>query len=120
MPTDIRQAFRTLRTSPGFSALVIVVLAVGIGANTAIFSIVNSVLLKPLPFAHADRLVAVDTTTRNEPDGTSYPDFTDWHAQATTMDRLAVFVSMGMTLTGAGEAAALSSAAVSADLFSML
>src|SRR3954470_2979629 len=115
MSTDIRQALRTLRKSPGFSALVIVVLAAGIGVNTAIFSIVDGVLLEPLPFAHANRLVAVETTTRSEPDSTSYPDFIDWHQQATTMERLAVFATAGMTLTGAGDAASLSSAVVSGD-----
>src|SRR5258707_463770 len=90
---------RTLRKAPGFSALVIVVLAIGIAANTAIFSIVDGVLLEPLPFPHASRLVAVDTTTRNEPDDTSYPDFLDWHTQATTVDRLAVYDTAAMTLT---------------------
>jgi len=71
MISDLRQAFRTLLKSPGFSALVVAVLAVGIAANTAIFTIVDAVLLKPLPFADARRLVAIDTTVRNEPDNTS-------------------------------------------------
>ena len=102
MHTDLRQALRTLLKSPGFSALVVVVLAVGIGANTAIFSIVNGVLLRPLPFPHADRLVAVDTTTRNQPDDTSYPDFLDWHAQAKAFERLAVYSTAAVTLTGSG------------------
>src|SRR5712692_3796223 len=87
MFTDLRQAFRLLLKTPGFSALVVIVLAVGIGANTAIFSIVNGVLLKPLPFADAGRLVAIDTTVRNEPDDTAYLDFLDWRSQATTIDR---------------------------------
>jgi predicted permease len=115
-----RQSIRALRKSPGFSALVIAVLAVGIGANTAIFSIVDGVLLKPLPFARADRLVAVDTRQRGEAEDTSYPDFEDWHAQNTTLERLAVFGSAAMTLSGVGEAASLPSSAVSADLFPML
>src|ERR1041384_689190 len=104
MPTDIRQAFRTLRKSPGFSTLVIVVLAVGIGANTAIFSIVDGVLLKPLPFAHADRLVSVDTTVNNEPDDTSYLDFEDWRQQSRSFERRAVYTTAAVTITGSGEA----------------
>ena len=83
MFTDLRQAFRSLVKSPGFSAIVIVVLAVGIGATTAIFSIVNGVLLKPLPFADASRLISVSTIDRGEEDDSaSFPDFRDWHAEA--------------------------------------
>ena len=74
MFTDLRQALRLLLKSPGFSAIVVIVLALGIGANTAIFSIVNGVLLKPLPFADSSRLVALDTTVRNEPDDSAYLD----------------------------------------------
>ena len=120
MVTDLRQALRTLLKSPGFSALVIVVLAVGIGANTAIFSIVNGVLLRPLPFAHADRLVAVDTTTRNQPDDTSYPDFLDWHAQTKAFERLAVYSNAAVTLTGSGPTISVVSGIVTSDLFEML
>ena len=80
MFTDLRQALRLLLKSPGFSAIVVIVLALGIGANTAIFSIVNGVLLKPLPFAESSRLVALDTTVRNEPDDSAYLDVADWHA----------------------------------------
>src|SRR5215831_6795861 len=113
MFTDFRQAVRTLRKSPGFCALVVLVLAIGIGANTAIFSIVNGVLLKPLPFADASRLVAVDTTVRGEPDDSSYPDFLDWRAQSTTFDGIAVFATNGATLTGMGEAVGMTAAVVS-------
>src|SRR5262245_65427902 len=74
------QTLRTLGKSPGFSALVVAVLAIGIGANTAIFSIVNGVVLRPLPFTDASRLVSVDATIRNQPDDLSYPDFLDLHA----------------------------------------
>jgi putative ABC transport system permease protein len=96
------------------------VLAVGIGANTAIFSVVNGVLLRPLPFTDARRLVAVETTTRNEPDDTAYPDFADWRAQTRTLDRLAAYTTAAMTLTGAGEASSLPMAVVTSDLFPML
>jgi len=120
MISDLRQAFRILLKSPGFSALVVAVLAVGIAANTAIFTIVDAVLLKPLPFADARRLVAIDTTVRNQPDNTSYPDFVDWRAQATTLDRLAAYTSAGATLTGTGDASSVASGIVTADLFAML
>src|SRR5262245_32688450 len=120
MAPDFRQALRTLTKSPGFSALVVAVLAIGIGANTAIFSIVNGVLLKALPFADASRLVAVDTTVRGEPDNTSYPDFVDWRAQAASFDKLAVFTGAGVTLTGVGEAKGLPVTIVSSDLLSLL
>ncbi|HEV3056914.1 MAG TPA: ABC transporter permease [Vicinamibacterales bacterium] len=116
----LRQAIRTLRKSPGFSALVVIVLAVGIGANTAIFSIVDGVLLKPLPFAGAGRLVAVDTVKNNEPDDSAYPDFVDWRAQVRSFDRLAAYATAAVTLTGVGDAASLPCAVVSSDLFPML
>jgi putative ABC transport system permease protein len=120
MFTDLRQALRTLLKSPGFSALVVVVLAVGIGANTAIFSIVNGVLLKPLPFAHANRLVAVDTTVNGEPDDSSYPDFEDWREQSTSFERLAAYTTAAVTVTGSGEAQSVPSAVVTSDLFPAL
>jgi hypothetical protein len=120
MVTDFRQPFRALLKSPGFSALVIVVLAVGIGANTAIFSVVNGVLLRPLPFAHADRLVAVDATVRNQPDDMSYPDFLDWHAQAKAFERLSVYTTAAVTLTGSGQAISVPSGIVTSEISTTL
>src|SRR6185436_19689905 len=113
MFSDLRQAIRTLTASKGFSLLIVGVLAVGISANAAMFSIVNGVLLKPLPLADPQRLVSVETTIRGEPDGTSYPDFLDWRAQTTSFDKLAVYASMGTPLTGVGDATALPSLVVS-------
>jgi putative ABC transport system permease protein len=120
MFTDLRQALRLLLKSPGFSAIVVIVLALGIGANTAIFSIVNGVLLKPLPFAESSRLVALDTTVRNEPDDSAYLDVTDWHAQSTTVDHIAAYATAAVTLTGHGEAASIPMAVVTPELFPLL
>ena len=120
MFTDLRQARRLLLTSPGFSALIVIVLALGIGANTAIFSIVNGVLLKPLPFAEASRMVAIDTTVRNEPDDSAYLDVVDWRAQSGTVDHIAAYATAAITLTGHGEAASIPMAVVTPDLFPLL
>jgi putative ABC transport system permease protein len=120
MFTDLRQALRLLLKSPGFSALIVIVLALGIGANTAIFSIVNGVLLKPLPFAEAARLVAVETTVRNEPDDSAYLDVLDWHAQSATIDHIAAYATAAVTLTGHGEAASIPMAVVTPEIFPLL
>jgi len=120
MFSDLRQAFRTLTASKGFSLLIVGVLAVGISANAAMFSIVNGVLLKPLPLADPQRLVSVETTVRGEPDGTSYPDFLDWRAQTSSFDALAVYASSGITLTGVGDAKAFTALVVSPELLSLL
>ena len=117
---DLRQALRLLYTSPGFSALIVIVLALGIGANTVIFSIVNGVLLKPLPFAEAARLVAIDTTVRNEPDDSAYLDVLDWRAQSAMVDHIAAYATAAVTLTGHGEAASIPMAVVTPDIFPLL
>jgi putative ABC transport system permease protein len=120
MLSEFRQAIRTLTASKGFSLLIVGVLAVGISANAAMFSIVNGVLLKPLPLADPQRLVSVETTVRGEPDGTSYPDFLDWRAQMSSFDALAVYASSGTTLTGVGEAKSFTTLVVSPELLSLL
>src|SRR4051812_12476145 len=117
MFTDLRQAVRVLAKSPGFTALVVVVLAVGIGATTAIFSIVDGVLLKPLPFSDASRILSIETLVRGEPDETSSPDLMDWRATAKTLDRIGASTSMPATLTGRGEATGLEAAEVAGDFF---
>src|SRR4051794_17942222 len=120
MFTDLRQALRLLLKSPGFSALIVIVLALGVGANTAIFSIVNGVLLKPLPFADGSRLVAIDTTVRNEPDDSAYLDVVDWRAQSNTVEQITAYATAAVTLTGHGEAASIPMAVVTPDLFALL
>src|SRR3954449_2924058 len=120
MFTDLRQALRLIVKSPGFSSLIVIVLALGIGANTAIFSIVNGVLLKPLPFADASRLVAIDTTIHNDPDDSAYLDVMDWRAQSATVEHIAAYATAAVTLTGRGEAVSIPMAVVSPDIFPLL
>jgi putative ABC transport system permease protein len=111
-----------LAKNPGFTAVAVLTLALGIGANTAIFSVVNAVLLRPLPFPEPDRLVRVVSVRLRDNAGgnASYPDFLDWRAHSHVFDHMAAFHSEDFILTGRGEAAHLSGAVVSADLFSVL
>src|SRR3982750_4190265 len=97
MLSDIRFAFRMLARSPGFTAIAILTLALGIGANTAIFSVVNALLLKPLPFPNPQELVAFGMTNTKLKDeqttlgSLSYPDFFDFREQNHTFASMAVF-----------------------------
>ena len=119
---DLRYAFRMLANRPGFTAVVILTLALGIGANTAIFSAVNAVVLRPLPFEEPQDLVVVLETERGEPaaNAISYPNFQDWKDQNQVFSGVAVFTSKGFTLTGVNEPERISGAQVSAEFFSLL
>src|SRR5437870_790655 len=86
---DLRYAIRSLRQSPSFASLAILTLALGIGANTAIFSLVHAVLLRPLPFGHADRVVAVMETWRGRRGDVSAGNFADLRAANRSFERLA-------------------------------
>jgi predicted permease len=116
---DARFGARTLRRHPGFTIVAVLTLALGIGANTAIFSIVNAVLLRPLPFPQADRLVLVwATDTRRSEDVASYPDFEDWRAGSGSFDHMAAFTNRGATLTGgAGDAELVAAMQVTPGFF---
>jgi putative ABC transport system permease protein len=119
---DVRYGLRQLRRSPGFTGVAVLTLALGIGANTAIFSVVNAILLRPLPFPAPDQLVRVVSIRlrENAPDNASYPDFADWRAQNHAFEWMAAFHTDSFTLTGQGEATHIPGAVVSADLFSLL
>ena len=119
---DFRYALRQLRKSPGFTAVAVLTLALGLGANSAIFSVIDAVLLRPLPFHAPSRLVIVKPTEpgRRDDIGVSYPTFLDWRAQNHVLEGLSVFRQDDFTLTGRGEPAHLTGAVVSANLFSML
>jgi predicted permease len=121
---DLRYASRTLRRSPSFTAIAILTLALGIGANTAMFSVVNAVILRPLPYQDPDRLAMLWT---NDPkrdireEGTSYPTFLDWRSQSRAFADMAI-CSRGnpVTLTGGNEPERVMGEAVSANLFPLL
>jgi putative ABC transport system permease protein len=88
---DIRYAVRSLLKQPGFTALAVITLALGIGANTAIFSVVNAFLLRPLPYGHPERLVMVDSQNEGRSVGVSFLDYQDWRAQNQVFEDLAFF-----------------------------
>src|SRR5260370_15698629 len=98
---DLRYAMRTLRKSPGFATAAILTLALAVGSNTAVFSVVNGVLLRPLPFAEQDRLFMLAEQNRQgvfRPP--SYPTFVDWRAQSAAFSRLAYFRGRGQRVAG--------------------
>jgi putative ABC transport system permease protein len=120
---DLRFAVRMLRKSPGFTAVTVLTLALGIGANTAIFSVVNTVLLRPMPYKDADRLVTV--WGENKPKGydldlVSSLDYADWKAQSHSFESMGAATDAMYTLTGAGEPAAVIGYCFSAHFFGVL
>jgi predicted permease len=118
---DVRYGLRTLRKSPGFTVVAVLTLSLGIGANTAIFSVVNGVLLKPLSYPHPDRLVAIaESSPPFDAGSISYPDFVDWTKMNHTFDALAAYRHGDFTLTGAGDAQHLKVTEVSASFFPLL
>jgi predicted permease len=120
---DVKFALRQIRNSPGFAATVIATLALGIGANTTVFSIVDAVLLRPLPWHQPQRLVEVrssDVGQVYEGSDVSYPDFFDWRAQNRSFERLVAYHDTSLTLTGVERAVHLDGEVVSADLLPLL
>lgn len=120
---DLRYAIRTLVKKPGFTVVAIIILALGIGANTAIFSVVNGVLLRPLPFPDPERLVMVNTTNvaRGFANfGTSMPDFRAWRERNTTFERMAAYNTTSFNISGTIEPERVTGAQVSADMFPLL
>ena len=123
---NLKFALRLLRKSPGFAFIAILIMALGIGANTAIFSVVHAVLLEPLPFRDADSLVQIWHT----PPQKSFPgmtrfsvspaNFLDWQKQNHVFDRMAMYGGAGYDLTGAGKPEAVRASTVSPDFFSVL
>jgi len=118
--SDLRQAIRVLLSAPAFSAAVVLMLAFGIGATSTIFSILDAVLLKPLPFPDASRLVAITGFVRGEEDNVSLPDLRDWQAQSKTLTDVAGYSAVELTLTGRGPAVSVQATATIAELFRIL
>ena len=120
---DLRYGARMLAKKPGFTLVAILTLALGVGANTAIFTVINAALLRPLPYEDAERLVAVTTTMRRETvevRSASYLDFVDWRDQNTVFERIAAQSAPSFTLTGAAEPERVNGELVSADYFPLL
>ncbi|HWQ36036.1 MAG TPA: ABC transporter permease [Blastocatellia bacterium] len=118
---DMRYGMRMLLKQPGFALVALITLSLGIGANTAIFSVVNGVLLRPLPYPEPERLVLLNEYATNFGEmSISYPNFADWRAQNRVFDRVGVYNRESYTLTGLGEAERLRTAQMSADIFEAL
>src|SRR5260221_5473820 len=118
---DIRFGARQLRKNPGFAAVAVLTLALGIGANTAIFSVVDAVLLRPLAYPDSGQLVWLYERGPDWSGGSiSYPNFTDWRNQQSVFETFGVYSGNNFTLTGAGEPVRLAGALVSANVFAAL
>ena len=120
MLQDLRYAFRTLRRSPAFAFTAVLTLALGIGTNTMMFSVVNAVLLRPLPFPDPERLVAVYSFNRHANVGrirASALDFGDWRRDARSFDAMAGYIGNGFTFSGDGEPELAIGQGVTSDFF---
>ena len=118
---DLRYAFRMLSKSPGFTAVAVLTLALGIGANTAIFSVVYAMLLSPLPYKNASQLIVLnETTPRVGTVSVSYPNFLDWRAQSHSFSQMAAVYHVGFNLAGVSQPENISGEAVSPSFLSML
>ena len=121
---DLRFAMRVLRRSPGFTATAVLLLALGIGVNTAIFSVISSVFLRPMPFPEPDRLVLMweDFSASGGPTRTeaSPADYAEWKARNRSPADIAVMIGTTYNLTGSGEPEKLQGSRTSANLFALL
>jgi len=118
---DLRYGARSLRKNPGFTAVVVLTLALGIGANTALFSVVNGVLLNPLPYPQPDQLVTLHQSKPNfETGAIPYPNFRDWQKENRTFSAMAISRAFGFNLIGIGEAERVRARLITADFFSVL
>src|SRR5215510_12730001 len=121
--TDLRYGFRQLHLNPGFAATAVVTLALGIGANTALFSVVRNVLLKPLPYREPERLTRVWMDNRRlqmREDWASYLNYQDYKRLGTSFESMAAFTEPSLNLTGDGEPERVSGSYAEAGLFDVL
>lgn len=120
---DVQFGMRQLRRNPGFTAAAVIVLGLGIGANTAIFSVVNGVLLRALPLPHSERLVRMWHSDADHPGWTgpaSYPNLIDWRRQSTAFTGIAAYLGGSYNLKGASSPARVAGVSVSANFFQVL
>jgi putative ABC transport system permease protein len=120
MTQDLKYGIRMLLKNPGFTAVAVLTLALGIGANTAIFSVVDGVLLRPLPFPEPERIFAVHQALPEKgipKTGASYPNYLDWKQQSHSFEKLAAMRSTSMALSGEGDATYIPAGAVTGDYF---
>src|SRR5215469_2388190 len=116
--SDCRFASRQLRKSAGFTAVAVLTLALGIGTNTAIFSVVNGVLLNPLPYPNPEQIVTLHESKPNFATGSiSYPNFRDWRANNHSFSAMAITRSYAFSLTGMGDAEQVNGEFISSDFF---
>ena len=122
MLTDFRYALRMLAKAPAFTAIAILTLALGIGANSAIFSVIDTVLLRPLPFAKPNQLIAVwsKVTAESDKETGSFPDYADIRDQSQTLDALFAYTRASTVLGTGNESSALQGLAVTSDIFRAL
>src|SRR5215469_9518177 len=115
---DARYGLRMLRRNPGFTIVAVLTLMLGIGANTAIFSVVNGVLLNPFPYPHAEQIVTLHESKPNFANGSiSYPNFRDWRADNRSFSAMAITRSYAFSLTGMGVAEQVNGEFISSDFF---
>ena len=120
---DLRYGIRTLAKNPGFTIVAVLTLALGIGANTAIFSVVDAVLLRPLPYPQSERLFVVYQTLPQDPaqnTGVSYPNYLDWTQQNQAFDSIAAARGNSQALSGQGEPTYIESGPVTSNYFDVL
>ena len=118
---DLRYGLRTLARNPGFTAVAVIALALGIGANTAIFSVINGVLLRPLPYREPGRLMRIHETSPGFATmAVAYPNFVDWKDRSRSFEGLAAINWEDYDVTGSGQPEHLSGKMVSADFFRVL
>ena len=118
---DLHYGARMLRKNPAFTAIALLTLALGIGANTAIFSVVNAVLLRPLPYANPQQLIAIkESSQRVGVHSTSYPDFLDWRTQSKTISQMALLNNRAFNLSGVAQPENIEGYAVSPNCLSLL
>src|SRR5271167_192300 len=118
---DLRYAIRQFVKIPGLTAVVVITIALGVGANTALFSVVNGVILNPLPYPHPDQLMTLHESKPNFQTGSiSFPNFRDWRKDNHTFSAMAISRPFAFSLTGAGEAIQVNGEFVTSDYFSIL